>query len=78
MAGRRFFIARSSANTLPANFAVQLRCAKFHAGVPDPKNFNMPMELRFEFVTIVRPHLANAEREFFGVWLDIGFEAPLF
>ena len=47
------------------DFAVQLRCAALYVGVPNPKIFNMPMELGLELVTIIRAHLANAKRELF-------------
>jgi len=46
-------------------FGIELRGAPFDVGVPDPEVFDMPMELGLELVTIVGPHLTNAERELF-------------
>ncbi len=50
----------------PLDFAVQLRCAAFDVGMPDPEIFNIPMEFGLEFITIVRPNLANAKWELFN------------
>ncbi len=47
------------------DFAIELRGAPFDVGVPDPEIFDMPMEFGLNFVTVVGPHLANAELELF-------------
>ena len=43
------------------DFAVELRGAPFDVGLPDPEIFDMAMEFGLKFVTVVGPHLANAE-----------------
>ena len=47
------------------DFAIELRGAAFDVGVPDPKNFNRPMEFGLELMSIIRAHLANAEWKLF-------------
>lgn len=47
------------------DFAIELRGAPFDVGVPDPEIFDMPMEFGLELMTVVGPHLANAEWELF-------------
>ena len=47
------------------DFAVELRCAAFDVGVPDPEIFDMSMELGLELMTVVSSNLANAEWELF-------------
>jgi hypothetical protein len=37
--------------------------------MPDPKVYDMPMELGLELVAIVRTDLANADWELFGSFL---------
>ena len=43
------------------NFAIELRGAPFDVGVPDPEIFDKPMEFGLKFVTVVGPHLENAD-----------------
>ena len=45
---------------------IELRRAPFDVGVPDPEIYDMPMEFGLELMTIIRAHLANAERELFN------------
>ena len=47
------------------DFTIELRGAPFDVGVPDPEIFYMPMEFGLKFVTVVGPHLANAEWKLF-------------
>ena len=47
------------------DFAVELRGAPFDVGLPDPEIFDMAMEFGLKFVTVVGPHLANAEWKLF-------------
>ena len=47
------------------DFAIELRSAPFDVGVPDSEVFDMPMEFGLELVTVVGPHLANAEWKLF-------------
>ena len=47
------------------DFAIELRGAPFNVGVPDPEIFDMPMEFGLELMTVVGPHLANAEWKLF-------------
>ena len=47
------------------DFAIELRGAPFDVGVPDPEIFDMPMEFGLELMTVVGPHLVNAEWELF-------------
>lgn len=47
------------------DFAVELGGAPFDVGVPDPKIFDMPMELGLELVTVVGAHFANAKWKLF-------------
>lgn len=47
------------------NFAVELRCAAFDVRVADAKIFNVPMELRLEFMAVIGSDLTDAERELF-------------
>ena len=56
------------------DFAVELRCAAFDVGVPDPEIFDMSMELGLELMTVVSSNLANAEWELFD---DVIWSAPV-
>ena len=47
------------------DFAIELRGAPFDVGLPDPEIFDMAMEFGLKFVTVVGPHLANAEWKLF-------------
>ena len=48
------------------HFPIQLGCAAFDVGMPDPEIFNMPMEFGLKLVSVVGAHFTNAEREHFN------------
>ena len=45
------------------NLAVELRCPRFDIRMSDTQVFNMPMELRLEFMTTIGSDLLDTKRE---------------
>ena len=52
------------------DLAVQLRCSASNVGVSDALIFDVPVELRLEFMTVVGPDLFDAERELLDDMVD--------